>query len=639
MKNKVDVRKLIKKKYSDNTLELPDLLEEIDLVLSEVYDYKTKLDVQNLEEMPQGENVFDHAFGMGGSEKERPPEPGYHGREPSEVIPDKLAEAGEGGKEAKTYTVKVPDLFSMITNSQMEPNDDDRKLIKRIVLNLKDVEAKKGNWIERIKAIEKFMEDAKGNPAQYEGADIRRAVSNLIFLNLLKKISFFVAQPGKLFEYIIAPLIGTEAQVVGSVDQDIIDVTKESQGKVWDYSIKLFTGKKSGFELKGSRDRLKAAIDLKNSPITYIIAVASVETRTIEFAELRVSDRREHFSASTPKEQPQENPELQEAEDKQFAESNEWGIITTVGDGVILKNEQENAVGVYIPKIGEQDKAGFLPYSAKQPRKIDRSKKIEFAGQRDTYENFVKLLQSFEPIFTELNSSNYLDYLKSNLNAASDSKAMKFRTALNNAISYINKYGEQKISGDINSFYWTPSGVEPAQIVAQKKQVESRVNQVKQLFNILRLSLRNILKVEAEKIKTGSVQQAQMQENTNFQVNEQPTPEQKKESAGSFSVRLQGSWTNLVSLSLNLGDPKVYNQQQLKIASNLAEDMDKVLNAYQDLNTNLVNFFATSKQAQQSITKSDTGYGDEVIKNAEDIKSGVNGLLEKEGTPSKLEKK
>ena len=83
---------------------------------------------------------------------------------------------------------------------------------------------------------------------------------------------------------------------------------------------------------------------------------------------------------------------------------------------------------------------------------------------------------------------------------------------------------------------------------------------------------------------------------------------------------------------------ELYNQQQLKIVSDLAEDMNKVLNSYQELNTNLVSFFATSKESQKSITKSDTGFGDKVIQNAEDIKSGVNGLLEKEGTPSKLEK-
>ena len=43
---------------------------------------------------------------------------------------------------------------------------------------------------------------------------------------------------------------------MGSVDQQIIDVTKESQGEVWNYSLKLFTSEDSDFVLKGSRNNL-----------------------------------------------------------------------------------------------------------------------------------------------------------------------------------------------------------------------------------------------------------------------------------------------------------------------------------------------------------------------------------------------
>ena len=648
MKNKVDIGKLIEKKYKGNTLELSDILEQIDLVLQETSDYKynSKIDTGDLEENPESVSISQRMYGAQGSRNQRPDDLGYGDNvniTPS-VRPTTVAEGGEGSsQQAKTYTVQVPDLFSMITNSEMEPNDEDRKLIKRIVLNLKDVEAKKGNWIERIKAINKFTEDAQGNAAQYEGRDIRRAVSNLIFLNLLKKISFFVAQPGKLFEYIIAPLIGTEAKVVGSVDQDIIDITKESQGKVWDYSVKLFTGKKSGFDLKGSRDKLKAAIDLKNAPITYIIAVSDVGSKTIQFSELRVSDRAEHFSASPLKQQPVQGAEEPKPEKKEFAASNEWGKITTVGSGIILKNEQENAVGVYIPTAEDQNKMDdFLPYAAKQARKIDRSKNIiEFGGQRDTYENFQKLSNLFGPIKTELDpvgsSTKYLNFLNLQKPESKTPNATKFRTALKDAVTYINKYSDQVMSPDITSFYWTSSGKDTQQQVAEQEQVKAKVNQVKQLFLKLTLTLKSILATEFQKMKTSSDQEKQVKENINFQVNEQPKTEQKPKSAGEFSVRLQGSWANLVSLSLNLGDPKVYNQQQLKIVSDLAEDMNKVLSSYQELNTNLVSFFATSKESQKSITKSDTGFGDKVIQNAEDIKSGVNGLLEKEGTPSKLE--
>lgn len=95
MKNKVDVRKLIKKKYSDNTLELPDLLEEIDLVLNEMkYDYSSKLNTAHLEET---EAIFHRMHGSGRT-KERPSEPGYQKTSPVKSTAHNIAEADEDQK-------------------------------------------------------------------------------------------------------------------------------------------------------------------------------------------------------------------------------------------------------------------------------------------------------------------------------------------------------------------------------------------------------------------------------------------------------------------------------------------------------------------------------------------------------------
>lgn len=100
-----------------------------------------------------------------------------------------------------------------------------------------------------------------------------------------------------MFEYILAPLIGTEAAVGGKDDKDIIDVTKFSQGKAWAYSIKLFTGKESDYNVKGSRKNLEVAIsNFKGKPVTYIIAVANEAKKAIEFAELNVTTDIEYFN-------------------------------------------------------------------------------------------------------------------------------------------------------------------------------------------------------------------------------------------------------------------------------------------------------------------------------------------------------
>ena len=59
MKNKVDIGKLIEKKYKGNTLQLSDILEQIDLVLQETSDnkYDSKIDTGNLEENPESVNI------------------------------------------------------------------------------------------------------------------------------------------------------------------------------------------------------------------------------------------------------------------------------------------------------------------------------------------------------------------------------------------------------------------------------------------------------------------------------------------------------------------------------------------------------------------------------------------------------
>ena len=56
MKNKVDIGKLIEKKYKGNTLQLSDILEQIDLVLQENitnYEYRREGEPGYLEEDPR----------------------------------------------------------------------------------------------------------------------------------------------------------------------------------------------------------------------------------------------------------------------------------------------------------------------------------------------------------------------------------------------------------------------------------------------------------------------------------------------------------------------------------------------------------------------------------------------------------
>lgn len=653
MANKVDIRKLIKKKYGEDTLELPDLLEEIDLVLSEMYDYGSKHDTTDIlpisEDPKQAIRIANAVNGnsvplepeVGAPRNPRPDsdqERWYHA--------DKIAEGDGDSSSGKNITVPVPDLFSMITNSQMEPGDEDRKTIQSIVLNMKDIVSGEGNWIKRIESISKYMEGA-AQPEMKEARDIRRAVSNLIFLNLLKKISFFVAQPGKLFEYILTPLIGTEAKVLGAVDQQITDVTKESQGRTWFYSIKIFTGKTSDYVLGGSRINLIKDISNSERPITYIIAVAKEEKRSIEFTELSVSSLPQHFPIS------------------------EWKFVTKNSDCILLKNQQTNFLGILVKKMPdeyylglEQKKDSNQPLTQLEQQDVNdfiiysQYTGVEKTQEKPTLRSEIPKaiqdkredLKKYEEVKILMDSSkdSVRDYLKQDIepvsatNVSSDTKKTKFRQSFGLAQQFIKKY----LPNDKKQQYETLLNTDIQELTYPKiKPDNSKLEKVLQIQNLFRELYNNVKKQVAA--STPSITKEILSKDTILQeakpFNRDKPPQ--------FKIGLKTQWTSLSQIVLNLGDPKVYNQYQLQIASNLAEDTEKVLNAYKDLNTNLVKFFATSKEdtgsepgkeprakGQMTQANAATGFGDAVIKNATDIEEGVRGFLEKEGTPSQIKK-
>ena len=656
MRNKVDINKLIKKKFNDKTFDYSDLDKEMDLILEKLDGYWGKVDTAELEEVSQGESVFDHAFGLGGAENPLAKEPGYGGREPSEVIPYKLAETGDGDSGGKTISIAVPDLFSLITNSEMVPGDQDRKLIQSVILNMKDLKTGEGNWIERIKSLQKYM-DTVVDQNIVEARDIRRAISNLIFLNLMKKISFFVAQPGKLFEYIITPLIGTEAKVLGSVDQQITDVTKESQGRTWFYSIKLFTGKTSDYVLNGSRKNLNIDISDSGKPITYIIAVSKEEQKNIEFSEVLVSNLPGHF------------PETE----FEYIKNNEHAILlkskTTGFIGLLVKkmpdtyyssieakwqgwkntkNEDPIAFKAILNAEEQEDFNNFLTYSSYAKLDTSAIKVVKPQVPQATRDRQADI-KTYADANRDLPSmkSSKKDYLAQDIKAVEpnnfdksvDAKKLKFRQHFRKAIEFLGKYltDEQK---DANQALLN---TKPEELLYPKENstnkdstvqadINEKVNKAEQIINLF-------IKTYSELTKQRF--QENLQEAKQKELNRNEPPE--------FSIGLKTSWTSLSNIKLNLGDPKIYNDYQLKIASNLAEDTEKVLNAYKDLNTNLVKFFATSKEdigtepgkeprAKGQVTKAnnETGFGDAVIKNATDIEEGVRGFLEKEGTPSQV---
>jgi hypothetical protein len=287
MKNKVDIGKLIERKYKGNTLQLNDLLDEIDLVLQESDQsyLHSKIIPANLEENPETENI---AFRMGqvGNRNSVSPEPGYSGKEPSEVIPDKIAEAPQQALQKQVdFTIKVPDLYSLMTNPKaMSPSSEDRKTINDIMAN---INAPINTWYGRIQALKKYTSQLGATPSA--GVNITEAISSLMILNVLKKVSFFTDQPGKQFEYIFSAIMHPEAKVIGDEAEQVEDVGSPT-GKV---SLKfLQTGEPT---IKASGENLRNAINVKdvdNAFVDYIV-VRCYGTGVIQFGRIGITNVKE----------------------------------------------------------------------------------------------------------------------------------------------------------------------------------------------------------------------------------------------------------------------------------------------------------------------------------------------------------
>jgi hypothetical protein len=285
MKNRVDIEKLINDKFSKFTLR--EFNELVDSVLNE-YDYTSKLDTANLEENPKDPgnaiSIANHVNGNSISTDSSaprstiPPEPGYMGTETDRVIPHKIAEEGKLST-VRQRTINIPDLFSTITDpKKMTVGSADRELINNIMANIGLQQG--SSWRQRIAKLQSHIDSlAKPNEQTQQNTDITQLISGLIFLNLFKKLAFFMDQPGKQFEYLFLPFLDPSASVKGSESSEIIDVTFGDKS----YSLKFL--KSTEPTVRGSRNNLVS----NNGIADYLICRVRTGTGRLEFAEFTVS--------------------------------------------------------------------------------------------------------------------------------------------------------------------------------------------------------------------------------------------------------------------------------------------------------------------------------------------------------------
>lgn len=283
MKNKVDIGKLIEKKYKANTLELNDILEQIDLVLQETVDYKynSKIDTGNLEETDPGhaKDIYYRKHGPGRTGKISG-DLGRNSQFSPPVTAYNIAETnGEGELSlARERKIKVPDLFSMITDpKRMSVGSTDRDLINNIMANIGLQQTT--SWREKIQKLQDHVYNLLV-PSEQQ-TDITQVISGLIFLNLFKKLSFFMDQPGKQFEYLFLPFLSPEAEVRGDESKEITDVVFDGN----EYSLKFLQAREP--TVRGSYDNLIGKIREKQYSMTLVARV--MQSGIVEFAEFGIT--------------------------------------------------------------------------------------------------------------------------------------------------------------------------------------------------------------------------------------------------------------------------------------------------------------------------------------------------------------
>lgn len=577
MRNKVDISKLIEKKYKGNTLELNDILEEIDLVLNETikYDYTSKIDTKNLEENPlQGREVAYHNGAPidpiePTSKAPRKEIPGDLGRNPQvlpQVRPDKIAEAEGVLSTERQRTIKVPDLFSMITDpKRMSVGSADRELINNIMSNIGLQQS--ASWRERTAKIQNYINTLSEKIG--EKSDISQLISSLIFLNLFKKISFFLDQPGKQFEYLFLPFLSPEAQVKGSEQKEIIDVTFGNE----EYSLKFLTAAEP--KVPGSRDLLSKKTS-KAGYAKYLIAKVgkSGNNGFVEFAEFGVTDRPEWLSNN--------------------------GYL-------LISGQSEVATGALWFETSRADSIRWVALI--DPGKHDLSKfNFGVGSQR---------VKQTKKTFNVAGATNK-DLVQSNIAKNKDSLSQ-----INDKIQQFTQTKDEKVQRNllrdltklVESVNKSLSSVYPEFKKKYDEIPEDKKNDIKTLVNLFSTFLTNIENLYNQQIEKPSTSSLQT--------------EAVIAGSGTFVFPIAGIWNTIKirETTIFLGSPEIYNKQVGYIAGAINNFYIDILENLDQLNMNITNYVATSSDTQK--TSGSQTYAAKSIENAENIKKSVSEIESK----------
>jgi hypothetical protein len=571
MGNKIDLSKLIRKKYSGNTLQLDDLFEEIDLVLNEAVDYKSKVAGQasdaTMEEASMEQKASWVVNGAGVPRNARPDS------DQKKFIPaDKIAEEGKSKLPTIQGTQEMPvfDLFSMITNSQMSLEGDDRKLINDIVENMGG--SATSSWRDRVALMQKYAY-LFGEAREVSGMNIREAISNLMFINLLKKLSYFMDQPSKQFEYVIAPLISPNAYVIPK-DGDLADVRLTTGEQ---FSIKFWIA--SNPELKGSIGNLKKY----PNGLKYVFG-KRLANGILEFGECEITCFIKNISP------------------------NDYTLVNSNIEGVLIYGSTSATpkIKIYVKNFDAEEYGKFNSVKDSfETGKLQKApKKTEFTHTAATN------------LRTDLSKIGNMNKQISSLYANLDPKTNKKQTPLKTA-QFDNMMGVANEYAKINPEF--------AQILSNFEALQDKEKNfaAQQAFHKV---LSDALSAHVKQLSAQRSELGLTTENTNLLEQPEQEPQESQ-----FKLTVSDSlWQQMKTDILNLGSPSIYNKQLMFFSDSISKSFKNVMENFQELNKNLTSYFATSTQRQKERGGGKSSAQD-CVDNAEQIISGVTDIAGSEG--------
>jgi chromosome segregation and condensation protein ScpB len=585
MKNKVDISKVIEEKYKDKSnrsLQLEDILREIDLALQESDQsfYTSKVVRNGVSDALPEENKTPYgtaALSMKGGRNPLGTGHGYKGKKPDAVIAHNIAEAPQAPlSNVRQRTIKIPDLFSKITDPKgMTVGAEDRKLINNIMANIGLQETV--SWRQRVAKLQNHINSIKNyDEAKKQNNDITELISGLIFVNLFKKLAFFMDQSNKQFEYLFLPFLDPKAEIRGSEQEELIDIVSDGQ----EYSVKFIKSQQPS--IRGSRELLYVK---QEGSAMYLVCRVIPGKNIIEFAEFLVS-----IDDSIVTKEGYHPIESSEKATSVWLRANSAGgpqfvcLVDTTPETVRQIYQKANIEPPeQIKREKEQVEKSTIGGLDLAPKDIETLNKnlntltAEITRFKELFTKINKAQQEFDKKPTEIN--NVL------LNKAKKEVEELFRKDnIQNLFTYFNQFPAFQENVNVKSLN---------EFVTSLKQLEDFIS-----------SIRNDIK----------------NKNTKLQEAEE---KQKLQSSGQFQFPIQGVWETIKmkNISINFGSMEEYGQMTGYINGAINNFYVDLLDNLDNLTENVTNFVATSADTQRS-TGSQT-YALKSMKNAQDIKDNI----------------